>query len=104
MSIVHLVFFQWKQGLNQQSLEALRRGFADLQSVIPEIKSFEWIRNNSTEGLDRGFQEGICMEFEDAQARQRYLEHPAHVAYARDAVIPALENGLDSVLVFDYEQ
>jgi hypothetical protein len=36
-------------------------------------------------------------------ARQRYLEHPAHVAFARETVIPSLERGLDSVLVFDYE-
>jgi hypothetical protein len=39
----------------------------------------------------------------DAQARQRYLEHPAHVAFAQETLIPVLEGGLDSVLVFDYE-
>lgn len=103
MSIVHLALFQWKPTLSEQELAALRQGFAALQTVIPDIKSFRWIRNNSTEGLDKGFQEGICLEFDDAQARQRYLEHPAHVAFARENVIPALARGLDSVLVFDYE-
>lgn len=104
MSIVHLAFFQWRRNLSAPELAALRQGFAELQAVIPEIKSFRWIRNNSTEGLDKGFQEGICLEFDDAPARQRYLEHPAHVAFARETVIPALERGLDSVLVFDYEK
>jgi len=103
MSIVHLALFQWKQSLGERELAALRQEFAALQAVIPDIKSFRWIRNNSTESLDKGFQEGICLEFDDAQARQRYLEHPAHVAFAQEIMIPALERGLDSVLVFDYE-
>ncbi len=103
MSIIHLALFQWKRELRDEALAALRREFAALQAEIPDIKRFRWIRNNSAEGLDKGFQEGICMEFDDVQARQRYLEHPAHVAFARETVIPALEHGLDSVLVFDYE-
>ncbi len=103
MSIIHLAFFQWKPTLDERELAALRQEFSALQAVIPDIKSFRWIRNNSTEGLDKGFQEGICLEFDDAQARQRYLEHPAHVAFAQETVIPALARGLDSVLVFDYE-
>jgi hypothetical protein len=93
MSIIHLAFFQWKPTLDERELAALRQEFAALQAVIPDIKSFRWIHNNSTEGL----------EFADAQARQRYLEHSAHVAFAQNTVIPALERGLDSVLVFDYE-
>jgi hypothetical protein len=103
MSIIHLAFFQWKPTLDERELAALRQEFAALQAVIPDIKSFRWIHNNSTEGLDKGFQEGICLEFADAQARQRYLEHSAHVAFAQNTVIPALERWLDSVLVFDYE-
>lgn len=103
MSIIHLALFRWKPGLGHQEIEALCQGFSALQSAIPEIKDFRWIHNNSTEGLGKGFREGIYIEFDDIQARQRYLEHPAHVAFARDCVIPALENGLDSVLVFDYE-
>lgn len=103
MSIIHLALFQWKPTLSEQELAALRQGFAALQAVIPDIKSFRWIRNNSIEGLDKGFQDGICLEFADAQARQRYLEHLAHVAFAQETVIPALACGLDSVLVFDYE-
>ncbi|HEX4946710.1 MAG TPA: Dabb family protein [Blastocatellia bacterium] len=54
-------------------------------------------------GLDNGFQEGICLEFADVSARLRYLEHPTHVVFAQETVIPALECGLGSVLVFDYE-
>lgn len=101
--IVHFAFFKWKPALSQDELAALRREFAALQGVIPEIKSFRWVYNNSTENLDKGFREGIRVEFDSVEARQRYLEHPAHVAFAKGTVIPALENGLDSVFVFDYD-
>lgn len=104
MSIIHLAFFKWRRDLSEQELSGLRDGFAALPTAIPEIRNYRWIHNNSTEGLEKGFREGICMEFADAPARQRYLGHPAHVTFARDAVIPALEDGLDSVLVFDYEK
>ncbi len=90
MSIIHLALFKWKDDLGEQELAALRQGFAALQSAIPEISNFRWIHNNSTEGLEKGFREGICMEFDSVQARQRYLEHPAHVAFAQKTVIPAL--------------
>ncbi len=102
--IVHFAFFKWKPTLTQEELDALRREFAALQQVIPEIQSFGWVYNNSTENLDQGFHEGIRVEFDSIEARQRYLEHPAHVAFAANTVIPALENGLESVFVFDYEK
>lgn len=104
VSITHLAFFRWKHDLSNRELQAIHQGFAALQSLVPEIRSFRWIHNNSTEGLDRGFREGICMEFDSLQARQRYLEHPSHVAFAQSTVIPALEHGLESVMVFDYEE
>lgn len=104
MSIIHLALFKWKGDLSKPELCGLRDGFAALPTAIPEIRNYRWIHNNSTEGLEKGFREGICMEFEDAPARQRYLDHPAHATLARDTVIPALEDGLNSVLVFDYEK
>lgn len=102
--IVHYSFFAWRSDLSQATLAALRADFAALAEVIPEIGDFRWVVNNSTEGLDRGFGEGIRVEFADADARQRYLEHPAHVSFAADRVIPALRDGLNSVLVFDYDE
>ena len=102
--IVHYSFFAWRAELSRATLAALRDDFAALAKVIPEIRGFRWVVNNSTEGLDRGFGEGIRVEFDDAAARQRYLEHPAHVTFAADRVIPALRDGLGSVLVFDYDE
>jgi len=100
--IIHLAFFKFRPDLPDEALERLRRGFGELQSSIPEIRRFRWVRNNSSEGLDKGFVHGILMEFDSVEARQRYLDHPSHRAFARDVVIPALEEGLNSVIVFDY--
>lgn len=102
--IVHYSFFAWRSELSPATLAALRDDFAALAQVIPEIRDFRWVINNSTEGLNQGFGEGVRIEFHDASARQRYLEHPAHVSFAADRVIPALRDGLNSVLVFDYDE
>jgi hypothetical protein len=102
--IIHFAFFKWKQTVSKQELDTLRRDFSALQSVIPEIRGFQWVYNNSTENLDKGFLEGIRVEFDNTEDRQRYLAHPAHVAFASNVVIPSLEDGLESMLVFDYEE
>jgi hypothetical protein len=102
--IVHYAFFKWKATLRAPELEALRRDFAALKTTIAEIRDFRWVYNNSTENLDKGFREGIRVTFDSVEDRQRYLDHPAHQAFASTVVIPALEAGLESVLVFDYEE
>lgn len=102
--IIHYAFFKWKSTLNGPELDALRRDFSALQSVIPEIRGIRWAYNNSTENLDKGFREGIRVEFDSIEDRQRYLDHPAHKAFAANVVIPSLEEGLESVMVFDYEE
>jgi hypothetical protein len=102
--VIHFAFFKWKQTVSKQELDTLRRDFSALQSVIPEIRGFRWVYNNSTENLDKGFLEGIRVQFDNIEDRQRYLAHPSHVTFASSVVIPLLEDGLESVLVFDYEE
>jgi len=102
--IIHYAFFKWKAALSAPELETMRRDFAALQNAIPEIRSFRWVYNNSTEHLDKGFCEGIRVEFDNIEDRQRYLDPSAHKAFASNRVIQELEEGLESVLVFDYEE
>ena len=42
------------------------------------------------------------MDFVDAVARDRYLEHPEHVKVAQEVIIPQLTKGVQSVTVLDY--
>lgn len=75
---------------------------ADLKKEIPQIMSFSWGENNSIENLHRGYLHGFVMEFKDETDRKIYLEHPAHVKLVQEILLPALTEGVNSPIVFDY--
>jgi hypothetical protein len=100
----HIVFFQFSSTVSSETISQTMNGFAQLSAEIPEILSYSWGYNNSTEGLSKGFQAGFEMLLSDEAARQRYLEHPAHVAFATTKLIPLLADGRNSIVVFDFDQ
>ena len=99
----HIVLFKFHPALSQQQITDVLDGFHVLRIKLPGIHSCRFGVNNSMEGFSRGFTHCMEMEIEDADARQNYLAHPLHVAFATTKVIPALEDGLNTVVVFDYE-
>lgn len=103
MTIKHIVLMQFKPTLAKHEIEVVKSSLADLRKHIPQILSFTWGANNSKENLHRGFLHGFEMEFKDDADRQIYLDHPQHVKVAKETVLPALINGVESVVVFDYQ-
>jgi len=101
--IKHVVLFTFRKDLPRPRIAAIMEGFRGLAGRIPGILSYHWGFNNSPEGYGRGYTCAFVMELADAQARTNYLEHPEHVAFANGTIIPALERGIDSVLVFDFD-
>lgn len=101
--IRHIVLLAFKNELRDDECLALLKGLGALMDVIPEIKSFSFGANNSPEHLDKGFLFGFVMEFLSPKDRARYLNHPAHIDYATQKIIPNLMNESDSLIVFDYE-
>lgn len=101
--IKHIVLLPFKDEFNDGECLALLEGLGALIEVIPEIKSFSCGKNNSPEHLDRGYLFGFVMEFLTAEDRDSYLNHPAHIDYATNKIIPNLVNGINSPIVFDYE-
>ena len=101
--IRHVALFQFKDGLGDERIAELMNTFHTFVATIPGLRSVSWGRNNSPEGLDKGFMHGFVMDVDDARARDGYLNHPDHVAFATEVFLPELENGRDSVVVFDYE-
>lgn len=93
----------FKPGLSEQDIHEVRQSLHDLRQHIPEIRSFTWINNNSSEGLHRGYLHGFTMDFDNDRDRQLYLDHPEHVKVAKEIVLPALSDGFNSVIVFDHE-
>ena len=75
---------------------------ADLKKVIPQIMSFSWGENNSPENLHRNYLHGFVMEFKNEFDRKIYLEHPEHIRVAQEFILPALVDGVNSPIVFDY--
>ena len=77
----HVVSFKFTPDATEAQVNALISAFEGLQNDIPQIKAFEWGLNNSPEGLDKGMTYVFLLTFENAQARDEYLPHPAHKAF-----------------------
>jgi len=104
MTIKHIVLLPFKLSLTKEDIEKIMLSLASLKEVIPQIAAFSWGENNSTENLHRGYLHGFIMEFKDERDRKIYLEHPAHIKIAQEVVLPALVDGVNSPIVFDYSE
>lgn len=102
MTIKHIVLLPFQPSLTKNEIKKIMQSLADLKKVIPQIMSFSWGENNSPENLHRGYLHGFIMEFKDESDRKIYLEHPAHIKVAQEVILPALVNGGNSPIVFDY--
>ncbi|MDI1351711.1 MAG: Dabb family protein [bacterium] len=99
--IRHIVLLRFKQDIIHKEIEGIFVALAELKNVIPQIKQFSYGVCNSKENLDQGFTHGFTMDFADEVARDFYVDHPKHKQVAEQIGV-FLENGLSSVVVFDY--
>jgi len=99
----HVVLLQFAEETPEETINEVFAGFGALAAKLPGIRGVGSGVNVSPEGLDRGYRHGFVMDFDSAEARDAYLAHPEHVAFAEGTVIPALAAGRDSIAVFDYE-
>ncbi len=102
MAIRHIVLVSFKSALSKTDITTVMHAMADLKKVIPQILSFSWGENNSPESLHRGYLHGFVMEFKNELDRKIYLEHPEHIRVAQEFILPALVDGVNSLIVFDY--
>lgn len=101
--IRHVVLLQFAESTTPETINEIFSGFGGLVHKLSGARTVTYGENVSPEGLDRGYRHGFVIDFDDAAARDAYLEHPDHVAFAEGTVIPALAAGRDSIVVFDYE-
>lgn len=101
--VIHFVLLAFKKDLSSKQINYILKSMENLAKIIPEIKSFSAGINNSPEGLNKNFTHAFTMHFEDTKSRDLYLNNSDHKHIATTVVIPALQNGLKSVLVLDYE-
>lgn len=93
----HVVLFKFKDAASKEDVQKIVKAFADLQSKIPTIKSFEWGTNVSPEGLAQEFTHCFFVTFDSKEDLEAYLPHPEHKKFGE-----LLRPQLDKVLVVDY--
>jgi len=93
----HVVLFNFTDEASASDIQAIEAAFAGLPEKITEIRGFEWGKNNSPEGLDKGHTHCFFVTFHSEADRDAYLPHPAHQAFV-ELVGPLVED----VTVVDY--
>lgn len=101
--IKHIVLLAFKPEMSEEKIFCILQQMQALMTSIPQIKQFSSGKNCSPEGLNKDFTHGFIMTFESGIDRDIYLEHPEHKRIATEIVIPALVNGISSVLSFDFQ-
>lgn len=101
--IRHIVLFSFKEDCTQKEIDHLFLKLSQLRSIMPQIKSYSYGKNNSPEGLHQSFDYGMTMDFDCKNDRNFYLEHPEHQKIIKEQIKPNLRSHQNSVLVLDYE-
>jgi hypothetical protein len=97
MKLQHIVLIGFAGNADAQAISEAVRRFALLKTLVPDVHAFEWGENCSPEGLGNGHTHAFVLTFGSPEARDAYLIHPDHVAFA-GWVKPLVA----SVTVFDY--
>jgi len=100
--INHMVLFKFKESITEEEVIHLFEQIRKLSELFPGIRNFSWGRNNSLEDLTKGFEYALFLQFDSEETRRQYVCHPFNEEISEAVVRPALANGLESALVFDY--
>lgn len=95
--IRHVLLISFKPEAQPDEIAALKQAFLDIPDKIPGVLSVEFGENNSPENKNEGYTHCVFMTFEDENARDVYLPHPAHRALG-DIFRPIRQD----IIVFDY--
>lgn len=93
----HVVLFAFKEDAPAEAVDAVVSGFGKLPGTIPGIVGYETGTNVSPEGLNDSYTHCFTLTFISAEARDDYLNHPAHVRFVK-----TLATCLERSLVIDY--
>jgi hypothetical protein len=97
MKLRHVVLFGFGKAHSSAAIAEVIRRFAELKALVPGIDDFEWGENSSPEGLDHGHSHVFLLTFVNARARDAYLVHPDHAAFAN-----WVQPFVSAVTVLDY--
>ena len=98
--IYHIVLVKFRSDVSLMEREAVWAELDALRGVVDGLETAVFGQNISPEGISRGYNDGFVMTFQDVEARDAYLAHPAHQA-AGARLVAALDGGMDGLLVVD---
>ena len=78
MPVDHLVLFDFKPDVAEAEIRAVIEGLNALPQRIPDIRS--WAIREDIGRRDGSCRFALLARFDDLDAVERYLAHPAHVA------------------------
>ncbi|PSL17235.1 Dabb family protein [Shimia abyssi] len=78
----HVVMLGFKDGVSEGVVQEIVERFVALKGLVPGIEALEWGVNNSPEGLNNGLSHCFLLDFATEAARDAYLPHPDHAAFA----------------------
>lgn len=95
--IEHIVLFKLKDTASEEQVEAMLSALAGLRSAVPGIVDLSVGKNFSERG--QGFGIGLVVRFENREALDAYIPHPAHRGCVDQFVKPIAAE----LIVADYE-
>ncbi|KAL6292913.1 stress-response A/B barrel domain-containing protein HS1 [Prunus yedoensis var. nudiflora] len=96
--VKHVLLTKFKEGISENQIEELTKGYAKLVDLIEPMKSFHWGKDVSIENLHQGFTHIFESTFESMEGVAEYVAHPAHVDFAN-----LFLSHVEKVIVFDYK-
>lgn len=88
-SVIHVVTILWKEDSTPEEQQAALEGVKRMAAEIPGIRNV-WIRATKVQGRGKPARDGkpgrpydaaFAIEFADQAAADRYVDHPAHLAW-----------------------
>ncbi|UWR22021.1 Dabb family protein [Sulfitobacter sp. S190] len=100
--IRHIVLTKFKPDVPESAIAQIYGDLSQLVSDMPGAQGFTGGRSQSPEQIERGYNHGFVIDFDDWEALQQYADHPRHKALGAQLVEHA-KGGIDGLLVLDID-
>ncbi|KAJ6823435.1 stress-response A/B barrel domain-containing protein HS1-like [Iris pallida] len=89
----HIILAKMKDDVEPEEFEQIMNAFANLPTLIPQIKSLHWGRDESVKNKTQGFTHIVEVTFDSHEDIAIYYDHPAHIKFAWE-LFPVVEDYL----------
>lgn len=95
----HVIFFTFSPEVSADDISQIFCDLGKLQKDIPQIASYHFGSNDSSNINNKNFEHCFIMSFANKEDRYIYQNHPTHQAFISHQLKPILNN----FIVFDFE-